>query len=243
MSQVASVVGHHLESGEHEMSFIRKYIFSTDHKTIGKQYLLTGVVMAIFGGALAIFFRINLANPGFLTDSQYNAFVTYHGAIMFFWVAMPILLGGFGNMLIPLMIGARDMAFPTLNMISFWTFFLSSVVLVISFFVPGGAFSGGWTVYPPLSADPERFLGANLGTVLFLLALALEFASMLMGGGKFHNDFPYIKSQRLEPYETSYFCLDAGFSFFTFYVFRNTSYSRCDHAFIRYYFRNSFFQG
>jgi len=83
------------------------------------------------------------------------------------------------------MIGARDMAFPTLNMISFWTFFLSSVVLVISFFVPGGAFSGGWTVYPPLSADPERFLGANLGTVLFLLALALEFASMLMGGVNF----------------------------------------------------------
>jgi cytochrome c oxidase subunit 1 len=104
---------------------------------------------------------------------------------MFFWVAMPILLGGFGNVLIPLMIGARDMAFPTLNMISYWTFFLSSVVLIISFFVPGGAFSGGWTVYPPLSSDPERFLGANLGTVLFILALALEFASMLMGGVNF----------------------------------------------------------
>jgi cytochrome c oxidase subunit 1 len=185
MSQVASAVGHHVEAGEHEMSFIRKYIFSTDHKTIGKQYFITGIIMAIFGGALAIFFRINLAHPGFLTDSQYNAFVTYHGAIMFFWVAMPILLGGFGNALIPLMIGARDMAFPTLNMISYWTFFLSSVVLIISFFVPGGAFSGGWTVYPPLSSDPERFLGANLGTVLFILALALEFASVLMGGVNF----------------------------------------------------------
>jgi cytochrome c oxidase subunit 1 len=185
MSQVASAVGHHVEAGEHEMSFIRKYIFSTDHKTIGKQYFITGIIMAIFGGTLAIFFRINLAHPGFLTDSQYNAFVTYHGAIMFFWVAMPILLGGFGNALIPLMIGARDMAFPTLNMISYWTFFLSSVVLIISFFVPGGAFSGGWTMYPPLSSDPERFLGANIGTVLFILAVALEFASMLMGGVNF----------------------------------------------------------
>jgi len=101
MSQVASAVGHHLESGEHEMSFIRKYIFSTDHKTIGKQYLLTGVVMAIFGGALAIFFRINLANPGFLTDSQYNASLRSR-AIMFFWVAMPILLGVLETCLYPL---------------------------------------------------------------------------------------------------------------------------------------------
>ena len=177
---IAGTLEHH-----HEESFIRKYIFSTDHKTIGKQYLITGIIMAIFGGVLAILFRINLANPGFLTPEQYNAFVTLHGAIMFFWVAMPILLGGFGNLLIPLMIGARDMAFPTLNMLSYWTFFLSSVILVLSFFVPGGAFSGGWTVYPPLSADPDRFLGANLGTVLFILALALEFTSMLMGGVNF----------------------------------------------------------
>lgn len=169
----------------HEESFLRKYLFSKDHKTIGKQYLITGIAMAILGGTLAILFRINLAHPGFLTNEQYYAFVTYHGAIMFFWVAMPILLGGFGNILIPLMIGARDVAFPTLNMFSYWVFFVSSVILIISFFVPGGAFSGGWTVYPPLSADPERYLGANLGTVLFLLALALEFASMLMGGVNF----------------------------------------------------------
>lgn len=169
----------------HEESFITKYIFSKDHKTIGKQYLITGIVMAIFGGVLAGLFRINLAEPGFLTHEQYNALVTYHGAIMFFWVAMPILLGGFGNILIPLMIGARDMAFPTLNMISYWTFFLSTVILVLSMFVPGGGFSGGWTIYPPLSANPQSFMGAQLGTVLFLLAIALEFASMLMGGVNF----------------------------------------------------------
>lgn len=169
----------------HQESFLRKYLFSTDHKTIGKQYLITGIAMAILGGTLAILFRINLAHPGFLTNEQYNAFVTYHGAIMFFWVAMPILLGGFGNILIPLMIGARDMAFPILNMFSYWVFFVSSVILITSFFVPGGAFSGGWTVYPPLSADPGRYLGANLGTVLFLVSLALEFASMLMGGVNF----------------------------------------------------------
>ncbi len=174
-------------SGEHhrEESFIKRYIFSTDHKVIGKQYLITGIVMAIFGGVLALFFRINLANPGFLSHEQYNAFVTLHGAIMFFWVAMPILLGGFGNVLIPLMIGARDMAFPTLNMMSYWTFFLSAVILILSMFVPGGAFSGGWTVYPPLSANPEVLIGAKWGANLFLLALAFEFASMLMGGVNF----------------------------------------------------------
>lgn len=169
----------------HEESFISKYIFSKDHKTIGKQYLITGIFMAIFGGVLAGLFRVNLASPGFLTHEQYNALVTYHGAIMFFWVAMPVLLGGFGNILIPLMIGARDMAFPTLNMISYWTFFVSTVILILSMFVPGGGFSGGWTVYPPLSANPEFFMGAQLGTVFFLLALAIEFTSMLMGGVNF----------------------------------------------------------
>ncbi len=191
MNGMTTAVGHehgagHGHGGEHGTeSFIRRYIFSTDHKTIGKQYLLTGIIMATLGGLFAIVFRINLSNPGFISHEQYNALVTYHGAIMFFWVAMPILLAGLGNILIPLMVGARDMAFPTLNMISYWTFFLSTVVLIISMFVPGGAFSGGWTVYPPLSSDPGKFLGAELGTVLFLLALALEFASMLMGGVNF----------------------------------------------------------
>lgn len=169
----------------HELSFIRKYIFSTDHKMIGKQYLMTGIVMALLGGLFAILFRLNLAHPGFLTPEQYNTFVTFHGSIMFFWVAMPILIGGFGNLLIPLMIGAGDMAFPTLNMMSYWTFLLSAVVLVISIFVPGGPFAGGWTIYPPLSAVPQEFLGSYAGVILFLIAHALEFAAILMGGVNF----------------------------------------------------------
>lgn len=164
-------------------SFWTTYIFSEDHKTIGKQYLITGLVLALIGGLLAIIFRTQLAFPksAVLTPESYNTFVTMHGTLMIFWVAMPILIGGFGNFLIPLMIGARDMAFPKLNMLSYWTFFVSSVVIVISFFVPGGAAAGGWTAYATLNSDP-RFTGVNWGMMLWLIALVLEFASMLMGG-------------------------------------------------------------
>ncbi|MBI4244825.1 MAG: cbb3-type cytochrome c oxidase subunit I [Planctomycetes bacterium] len=161
--------------------FVAKYIFSQDHKTIGKQYLITGLVFALIGGSLAHQFRDHLSFGGVLTEEMYNTCVTMHGTIMVFWVAMPILIGAFGNFLIPLMIGTRDMAFPVLNMMSFWIFFTSGIVLIASFFVAGGAFSGGWTGYPPLSAD-SRFTGADLGIVLWVLALALEFISMLMGG-------------------------------------------------------------
>jgi cytochrome c oxidase subunit 1 len=112
---------------------------------------------------------------------RYNAFVTMHGTIMIFWVAMPTLLGAFGNLLIPLMVGARDMAFPRLNMMSYWTFFLSTVVLIASFLVPGGASPVGWTAYPPLSAKPA--LSGNLwGVHLWITAVALELVAFLMGG-------------------------------------------------------------
>jgi hypothetical protein len=107
--------------------------------------------------------------------------VTMHGTIMVFFVAMPILLGAFGNFLIPLMIGARDMVFPRLNMLSVWVFGLASLVLLASFFVPGGAASAGWTGYPPLS-DRVDYTGVTWGLNLWLLAHALEFASFLMGG-------------------------------------------------------------
>ena len=181
-----------------QQSFIRKYIFSTDHKVIGFQYTIVGLFMALVGGYLAYVFRYNLAFPGesipFFGDAldpkTYNGFVTYHGAIMFFWVAMPILLAGFGNLLIPLMVGTDDMAFPTVNMLSFWIFFLSTVVLLISLFLPSGPFDGGWTIYPPLSADgyhvkPSFPASIATGGTLFLLALALEFTSMIMGGINF----------------------------------------------------------
>lgn len=175
-------------SDQHHPGFWRRYVFSTDHKTIAKQYLITGLVMAVVGGWLTQGMRTQLAWPyvdvpgfGLIAPERFNALVTMHGTIMVFWVAMPILLGAFGNFLIPLMLGARDMAFPRLNMTSYWTFFLSTVVLLTSFFVEAGPAAGGWTSYPPLSVRPG-YTGVHLGTDLWILAVALEFASMLMGG-------------------------------------------------------------
>src|SRR5574337_289165 len=171
--------------------FWRTYIFSTDHKTIAKQYLCLSLFMALVGGYLVYVMRWQLAFPdesipgfGFVGPEAYNALATNHGTIMVFFVAMPILLGAFGNFLIPLMIGARDMAFPRLNMVSFWTLFASSLVILSSFFVPGGAASAGWTGYAPLSARAE-YTDVNWGSNLWLLAHALEFASFLMGGVNF----------------------------------------------------------
>jgi len=176
---------------EERVSFFRTYVFSIDHKMIAKQYLAIGLFWAIVGGLLAYLLRWQLAYPdteapgwGFIGPEFYNMLVTMHGTIMVFFVAMPILLGAFGNFLIPLMVGARDMAFPRLNMLSVWTLALSSLVLLISFFVPGGAASAGWTGYPPLSAKPI-YTGVNWGLNLWILALALEFASFLMGGVNF----------------------------------------------------------
>lgn len=171
-------------------SFITKYIFSTDHKVVAKQYLFTGMFMGLLGGFLAYVIRMQLTYPGQPVPGygpvnflQYNSVVTMHGTIMLFWVAMPVLLAALGNFLIPLMIGARDMAFPKLNMLSYWIFFLSSVVLIASFFVPGGAANGGWTSYPPLSSS--KYSGGQWGMTLWLIAVALEFAAFLLGGINF----------------------------------------------------------
>jgi len=174
-----------------EHGFWRTYVFTTDHKTIAKQYLFLGLVMAFVGSYLAYVMRWQLAFPdtsipgfGFVGPETYNALITNHGTIMVFFVAMPILLGAFGNFLIPLMIGARDMAFPRLNMLSFWILTVSALVILASFFVPAGGAAAGWTGYAPLSARAE-YTGVNWGINLWLLAHALEFASFLMGGINF----------------------------------------------------------
>ncbi|HYJ32842.1 MAG TPA: cbb3-type cytochrome c oxidase subunit I [Candidatus Binatia bacterium] len=171
--------------------FWSTYFFSTDHKHIAKQYLLTGLCMAVIGGLLAHVMRMHLAFPdravpgfGEVPAGTYNALITMHGTIMIFFVAMPVLLGGFGNFLIPLMIGARDMAFPRLNMMSYWTFLVSCLILLGSFFVPGGASPAGWTAYPPLSAN-VAYSGAAWGVPLWIAAVALEFVAFLMGGINF----------------------------------------------------------
>lgn len=189
--RVAPIPSSVAQAAHGELGFWRTYIFTTDHKTIAKQYLSLGLFMAFVGGYLAYVMRWQLAFPdtsipgfGFVGPETYNALVTNHGTIMVFFVAMPILLGAFGNFLIPLMIGARDMAFPRLNMLSFWILAVSALLILTSFFVPAGGASAGWTGYAPLSARAE-YTGVNWGINLWLFAHALEFSSFLIGGVNF----------------------------------------------------------
>jgi cytochrome c oxidase subunit I len=186
MSGDAHDAAHH-----HEPGFVEKYLWSTDHKMIGMQYLFTGMLMALIGGFTVYVFRMQLAFPGAdvplygrVSASGYNSLVTMHGTIMIFWVAMPVLIAAFGNFLIPLMIGCDDMVFPKINRLSYQIFLLSAIVLVASFFVPGGAFGGAWTAYPPLSAVAAYNM-TPAGSTLWVIAVALEFVAFLLGGINF----------------------------------------------------------
>ncbi|MDZ7781287.1 MAG: cbb3-type cytochrome c oxidase subunit I [Gemmatimonadota bacterium] len=180
------------EAGEHHgPSGILKYIWSTDHKIIGMQYMFTGMFMAVIGGFMAYVFRMQLAFPGIevpgfgqVSPGEYNALITNHGSIMIFWVAMPVLIAAFGNFLIPLMIGADDMVFPRINRLSYQIFLLSALILLASLFVEGGGFGGAWTAYPPLSASGD-FNQTNIGATMWLIAVALEFVAFLLGGINF----------------------------------------------------------
>ena len=184
----------------HEESFVSKYIFSQDHKMISKQFLLTAVFMGIVAVLLSVFFRLQLGWPGesfqiletflgqkwapggVLDKNAYLALVTIHGTIMVFFVLTGGLSGTFSNLLIPLQIGARDMASGFLNMLSYWFFAVSSVIMIFSLYVEGGAASGGWTVYPPLSALPQAMPGSGTGMTLWLIAMTLFVVSSLLGG-------------------------------------------------------------
>src|SRR6516165_4419183 len=172
---------------EHAESFVRHYIFSLDHKTIGKQYYLTTLFMAIVGGALAMLMRAHLGWPagGTLDPGQYLAAATMHGTVMIFFFLTSILTGAFGNLLIPLMIGARDMAFPFLNMISYWTLFPGVLVLLTSFFVPGGPAGNGWTSYAPLSAVSKFAPGSGTGQTLWAISILFVLFSSLFGSLNF----------------------------------------------------------
>jgi cytochrome c oxidase subunit 1 len=180
---------------DHDLGFLRTYIFSTDHKMIGRQFLILGLVMMILGGILALMVRWQLAWPetavpgmsvflpeteGILEPSTYNMAFTMHATIMIFFVIMPILAGGFGNFLIPLMIGARDMAFPVLNMLSFWVGAVAAVLMLSGFFVEGGHAAAGWTSYAPLSAVPQ-YTGVYWGQNLWCLSLFILGISSMMG--------------------------------------------------------------
>jgi len=187
-------------------SIWQKYIFSTDHKIIGFQYLFTGMFMALIGGFFAYAFRMQLAFPGqevpgfgLVTAGSYNALVTNHGTIMIFWVAMPVLIAAFGNFLIPLMIGCDDMVFPRLNRLSYQIFLVSTIVLLASFFVPGGAFGGAWTAYPPLSSNANYSLTPG-GSILWLIAVALEFVAFLLGGINFITTLMNARAKGMKLY-------------------------------------------
>ena len=182
----------------HKETFITKYIFSQDHKMIAKQYLITGMFMGVIGVFMSMLFRLQLAYPdqsfsiieaflgkggegGQMTPDMFMGLVTIHGTIMVFFVLTAGLSGTFSNLLIPLQIGARDMASGFLNMISYWLFFLSSLIMFLSIFVHTGMASAGWTIYPPLSALPQAMSGSGLGMTLWLVSMAIFIASSLMG--------------------------------------------------------------
>lgn len=190
----AHAVNHH-----HEETFFSKYIFSLDHKMIGKQFLITGMAWAIIGGLFSVLFRVQLAWPdetfpmletlfsnwfdgGKLNTEAYYALVTMHGTIMVFFVLTAGLSGTFANMLIPFQIGARDMASPLMNALSFWLFILASLIMLSSIFLPTGMASAGWTIYPPLSILPQGSPGSGMGMTLWLISMAIFIASQLLGG-------------------------------------------------------------
>ena len=182
----------------HDQDFLFKYVFSQDHKMISKQFLITGFIMGFIGLIMSTLFRLQLGWPGesfwiidkllgswaengVMAPDKYLALVTMHGTIMVFFLLTAGLSGTFSNLLIPLQIGARDMASGFLNMLSFWFFFLSSVIMLISLGVEGGAASAGWTIYPPLSALPQAIPGSGLGMTLWLVAMALFIVGSLLG--------------------------------------------------------------
>ncbi len=194
----------HHHGDKYQMNFLTTYIFSQDHKIIARQFLITGIFWAIIGAAMSLVFRIQLGYPdadiswlrpvlgkwiivndagiGSLDPEFYYALVTIHGTIIVFFVLTAGLSGTFSNLLIPLQVGARDMASPFLNMLSYWFFFLSSVIMFYSLFLSTGPFAGGWTAYPPLSALPQASQGSGAGMTLWLISLVLFVVSVLLGG-------------------------------------------------------------
>lgn len=194
----------HHHGDKYQSNFITHYIFSQDHKVIARQFLITGMIWAIIGAGMSIIFRLQLGFPddslawlkpllgkwitvneagfGALNPEFYYALVTMHGTIIVFFVLTAGLSGTFANLLIPYQVGARDMASPFLNMLSYWFFFLASIVMFFSLFLSTGPFAGGWTAYPPLSALPEASSGSGAGMTLWLVSLVFFVVSVLLGG-------------------------------------------------------------
>ena len=198
MSTLHAAVDHAVDHHEHKDNWFTRYFWTYDHKMIGLQYLWTALAFLFVGGALALGVRYQLAFPnqpvpiigsilpatiatdGAITPGGYNALVTMHATVMVFLVIMPLLIGAFGNYLIPLKIGARDMAFPLLNELSYWLYFVSGILLIASFFVPGGAAASGWTSYAPLSTN-ALYNKTQMGQSLWCIGIFINGLSSIAG--------------------------------------------------------------
>src|SRR6478736_5533242 len=202
----------HDDHDHHDQHWLWKYVFSQDHKVIAKQFLIMGIFWAFVGGSLSSLFRIQLGWPnatfdwlepilgkwvegGKLNPEFYLALVTMHGTIMVFFVLTAGLSGTFSNFLIPLQVGARDMASGFMNMLSYWFFFLSSCLMFTSLFISTGPAAGGWVIYPPLSALPQAISGSGLGMTLWLVSMALFIVSTLLGGINYITTIINLRTQ------------------------------------------------
>ncbi|HRO08121.1 MAG TPA: cbb3-type cytochrome c oxidase subunit I [Saprospiraceae bacterium] len=195
----------HHHGDKYKTNFLSHYVFSTDHKMISKQFLITGMFWAVVGAAFSVIFRLQLGFPeeslawikpllgkwivvdpstgiGKLAPEFYYALVTMHGTVIVFFVLTAGLSGTFSNLLIPLQVGARDMASPFMNMLSYWFFFTAGVIMFYSLFISTGPFAGGWVAYPPLSALPQASSGSGTGMTLWLISLICFVISVVLGG-------------------------------------------------------------
>src|SRR6187401_1338371 len=169
----------------HPHSFVTKYIWSQDAKVIAIQYAATAIAIGLVALVLSWMMRLQLGFPdtfSFIAPEAYYQFITMHGMIMVIYLLTALFLGGFGNYLIPLMVGARDMVFPYVNMLSYWIYLLAVLVLVSSFFAPGGPTGAGWTLYPPQAIMTGTPGGADWGIILMLVSLILFIIGFTMGG-------------------------------------------------------------
>ena len=213
---------HHDDHGHHELGFWRKYIFSTDHKVIGIQYGICGLIFLFFGFCLMMLMRFQLAYPGHalpvigpmigrmlgpgsmpdgkMSPEFYNSLGAMHGTIMIFLGVVPVAFAAFGNFVVPLQIGAPDMTFPKINAASFWSFFVGAVVMLASFFVPGGAAKGGWTSYTPLADIADKGPGMHPifnGQTMWIIGFVFLITSSLLGAVNFITTIIQLRAKGL----------------------------------------------
>lgn len=184
MAYVAIADRDHEQHLHDPQTFVTKYIWSQDHKVIAIQYSLTAIFVGVIALILSGMMRLQLAFPdsfSFIAPQDYYQFVTMHGMIMVIYLLTALFLGGFGNFLIPLMCGSRDMVFPFMNMLSYWVYLVSVIILLASFFVPGGPTGAGWTLYPP-QAITTGTPGTTWGILLMLISLGVFIVAFTMGG-------------------------------------------------------------